>query len=76
VTVYAVGDNNGQRRCDKRCYDAKPGTHCDCICGGRNHAQGLLEVLRNQTELVFGSREAAAEYMQALQLTMGLEEGR
>ncbi|MEV7011652.1 hypothetical protein [Streptosporangium sp. NPDC051022] len=29
------------QRCDARCYDARKGTACDCVCEGTNHAAGL-----------------------------------
>jgi hypothetical protein len=40
-------------RCDAHCYNAKPGTKCECICGGANHAAGeqqATENVRNYTE--------------------------
>lgn len=40
ATIMSVGNSEGTRRCDNRCHEAKPGTHCDCICGGRYHASG------------------------------------
>ena len=34
----------GHRRCDARCYNAKHGK-CRCICGGENHGKGLRQVI-------------------------------
>jgi hypothetical protein len=41
MTLIAWGDSSGtRRRCDAHCYNAKM-ARCTCICGGRNHGQGL-----------------------------------
>lgn len=41
ATLIAVYNSEGcVGRCDAHCYNAKPGTKCDCICGGANHAAG------------------------------------
>jgi len=40
MTLITIGNSEGERRCDARCYDAK-GPDCDCVCGGRNHGKGL-----------------------------------
>jgi hypothetical protein len=45
-----VGNSEGERRCDARCYDAKGGT-CDCCCGGKNHGAGLKQAKSNVQEL-------------------------
>ena len=34
----------GKRRCDATCYNAKYDT-CDCICHGRNHKKGAEHAL-------------------------------
>jgi hypothetical protein len=46
MTLMTVGNSEGERRCDERCYDAK-GTKCTCCCGGRNHGKGLQQALEN-----------------------------
>lgn len=45
-------------RCDAKCYAAKPG-RCNCICGGKNHAQGETKALENTRE---HCQEWLAEY--------------
>jgi hypothetical protein len=40
VTLMALGNSDGIRRCDARCYEATE-PDCDCICGGRYRGQGL-----------------------------------
>jgi len=53
TTLMIESHSHGRaRRCDARCYNAqKP--KCRCICGGRNHAQGLAkaaELTRSMVE--------------------------
>lgn len=31
---------SSKRKCDSRCYNARPGSECSCSCGGVNHATG------------------------------------
>lgn len=31
---------SSKRKCDSRCYNARPGSECSCQCGGVNHATG------------------------------------
>jgi hypothetical protein len=45
-------DSGVMARCDARCYDAKAGGHCDCVCGGRNHGVGLAKALANIVAMV------------------------
>jgi predicted RNase H-like HicB family nuclease len=60
ATLLVVYTSDGViGRCDAKCYDAKPGSECDCICGGVNHGQGLAEALCNVKEAL-GNAEAAA----------------
>lgn len=33
-------------KCGKKCYYAK-GSKCTCICGGKNHGQGLIKSFFN-----------------------------
>ena len=50
TTLLRVGNSEGERRCDAKCYDAaEPG--CDCCCGGRNHGAGLKQATANTQEL-------------------------
>ncbi len=46
MTLITVGNSEGDRRCDSRCYDAK-GERCTCVCGGRNHGVGLERAREN-----------------------------
>lgn len=36
-------------KCDSRCYNAT-GSHCDCICGGRNHGKGIKQATKNVSD--------------------------
>jgi hypothetical protein len=51
TTLLTVGNSEGSRRCDAKCYDAK-GSICRCVCGGRNHGKGLDEALSNCREIL------------------------
>ncbi len=51
TTILTVGDSDGERRCDARCYSAK-GPDCECCCGGRNHSIGLQAALEGNQEFV------------------------
>lgn len=46
TTLIFVGNSDGERRCDAKCYDAQGGK-CDCVCGGRNHGAGLSQAQKN-----------------------------
>lgn len=44
------------KTCNARCYDAKPGSKCSCICNGELHAIGekaALEKLREMLKTKF-----------------------
>jgi hypothetical protein len=45
VLIATVSSSGKRGRCDARCYNGKATTKCRCICGGRNHAQGLERAL-------------------------------
>lgn len=48
ATVIAVYNSEGcVGRCDGKCHDAEPGSVCDCICGGINHAAGGQKAVDN-----------------------------
>lgn len=48
VTLISVYNSEGcVGRCDAHCYNAKPGTKCECICGGANHAAGETKATDN-----------------------------
>lgn len=49
MTLMTVGNSEGTRRCDSRCYNAKGGK-CTCCCGGMNHGKGLAEAQRLTNE--------------------------
>ncbi len=78
--ITASNSDGVYGRCDAKCYDAKPGSKCDCICGGRNHAAGINAAMDNVSEL---GEVMIAEHKQAhpseqlvyranLQLPLGL----
>jgi len=51
VTLMIVGNAEGERRCDERCYDAKsPVSECECCCNGRNHGAGRGQAEVNTAE--------------------------
>lgn len=50
TTLLSVGNSEGTRRCDARCYDAEGG-QCDCVCGGKNHGVGLKRAVDNTREM-------------------------
>jgi len=50
TTLLSVGNSEGERRCDARCYNAD-GSECDCVCGGRNHGVGERQAVDNTREL-------------------------
>jgi hypothetical protein len=41
-----VGNSEGERRCDEKCYGASGGK-CGCVCGGMNHGKGLSVAMQN-----------------------------
>ena len=48
VAVYRKGKDGKMkiaRKCDARCYNAT-GDKCTCVCGGKNHKQGLEMALK------------------------------
>lgn len=48
TTLISVYNSEGcVGRCDAHCYNAKPGTKCECICGGANHAAGEQQATDN-----------------------------
>jgi hypothetical protein len=49
ATLITVGNNNGERRCDEKCYGASGGV-CTCVCGGMNHGKGLKAAQQNTIE--------------------------
>lgn len=46
ATLMTVSNNEGSKRCDKKCYDATS-PECDCCCGGMNHGKGLKTAIQN-----------------------------
>jgi hypothetical protein len=42
ILVHCGG--GGTRRCDAHCYNARK-ADCTCVCGGRNHGQGLHQAV-------------------------------
>ena len=61
MTLIAVYNSDGcVGRCDARCYQATTPT-CHCICGGKNHAAGLVKALDNTREMAKDWLENAAD---------------
>ena len=52
VTLMTVGNSDGQRRCDERCYNAT-GPECECCCNGLNHGKGLSTAQGNTQEFAY-----------------------
>jgi hypothetical protein len=49
AVLITVGNSEGDRRCDAKCYNAE-GDKCDCVCGGMNHGAGLSKALVNTAD--------------------------
>ena len=64
MTLITVGNSEGQRRCDARCYNAKG---ADCVCGGLNHGKGEQAAIAN-------TREHAEEMVEEAKRHAGPEE--
>ena len=50
TTLLRVGNSEGERRCDAKCYVAA-GKVCRCICAGMNHGAGLDRAQNNTAAL-------------------------
>ncbi len=46
MVLLTVGNSDGERRCDARCYNATSAT-CDCVCHGMNHGVGIKQAKQN-----------------------------
>lgn len=65
TTVLAVYNSDGcVGRCDANCHDAKSPA-CDCICGGKNHGQGLQKAIENNHERFGLTPEDLARFAEA-----------
>lgn len=60
-TLMTVGNSEGERRCDAKCYNATGGA-CDCCCGGLNHGVGLKAATANTQDLGERWLEHAAQH--------------
>ena len=49
-TLMTVGNGEGERRCDAKCYEAT-NSKCTCICGGMNHGVGLKRAQDNTLQV-------------------------
>ncbi len=49
MILMTVGNSEGERRCDAKCYNATS-KNCGCICGGMNHGVGLKQAKANTSE--------------------------
>lgn len=48
-------------RCDAKCTGAKPGSKCDCCCGGVNHGVGVARALLNVGEALQNAERWAVD---------------
>ena len=62
MTLITVGNSEGSRHCDARCYDAK-GPDCECVCGGKNHGKGLQAASKNTRDMIAEWSEAEGEHV-------------
>lgn len=46
AVLIRVGNSEGERLCDERCYNATT-SHCDCCCNGMNHGKGRQQAEAN-----------------------------
>ncbi|MDR7400506.1 MAG: hypothetical protein QN144_14515 [Armatimonadota bacterium] len=51
MTLIAVYNSEGVRRCDARCYNAKQ-PKCSCVCNGANHGKGFTGALEQTRDMV------------------------
>ncbi len=51
TTILTVGNSEGERTCNAKCYDAK-GPVCTCCCGGKNHGVGLKAAIEGNQAFV------------------------
>lgn len=72
-----LGNSEGERRCDARCYNAKS-AKCTCICGGMNHGKGesVAAALTEDHALTLLERWRDAGVTLAPELLKALEEKR
>lgn len=70
-TLLTVGNSEGQKRCDAKCYDAVS-PHCDCCCGGRNHGVGRETAIGNTRAMLGFSRDDVLFAEELKQLELGL----
>ncbi len=57
ATLMIVGNSEGEKRCDAKCYDAKHPV-CNCCCGGMNHGKGLGGALQATENLCLENLKA------------------
>lgn len=50
MTLLSVGNSEGTRRCDQRCYGASGGA-CECCCQSINHGAGLYQAIANTRDM-------------------------
>jgi predicted RNase H-like HicB family nuclease len=60
MILMTVGNSEGSRHCNARCYDAK-GKHCTCCCSGKNHGKGLQAAIENTKNMIAEWSEAEGE---------------
>ncbi len=68
ATILSWGD---QSRCDARCHNAEE-PECDCMCEGRFHGKGLIELQNEQQAQEFLEELAGEGKINPVQATLGL----
>ena len=62
TTVIVVYNSEGVvGRCDAKCHEAKPGSSCDCVCGGAMHACGAANAGEHFQKALDNIREWAKD---------------
>ena len=50
MVLLTVGNSEGEKRCDARCYNATT-PRCECCCSGANHGVGLAGARGNMARM-------------------------
>lgn len=65
MILVVQGNNDKERRCGAKCYNAE-GPDCDCCCGGVNHGVGLKQAKQNMQTVLEGWAEKDTRVKEAL----------
>jgi 3D (Asp-Asp-Asp) domain-containing protein len=60
ATLMTMTHGGHTRRCNATCYNAKK-HKCQCICGGKNHAQGFEQARQNTTKMILDDPSIQSE---------------